>query len=171
VTRETVNQLLETHGFTGELDLLSIDIDGNDYWVWEALTVCSPRLVVIEYNSLFGPDRAVVVPYDPRFDRHDYNLGGMYYGASLAALGHLAARKGYRLVTTEPTGVNAYFIRNDVAPFIPACDVARAFRFLEKYAPVIEGPAADLFGAVERAGLSLVDVSEPATTALQAGSS
>ena len=63
VTREGVNGMLEKFGFTGELDLLSIDIDGMDYWVWEALTVCSPRVVAIEYNWLFGAERAVTIPY------------------------------------------------------------------------------------------------------------
>ena len=67
VTREDVNDLLTRHGFSGELDLLSLDIDGNDYWVWEALDACSPRVVVLEYNWLFGPERAVTVPYDAEF--------------------------------------------------------------------------------------------------------
>ena len=65
VARENINDFIRDSGCEGEIDLLSIDIDGNDYWIWEAVTACSPRLVIIEYNSLFGPDRAVVVPYDP----------------------------------------------------------------------------------------------------------
>ena len=56
VTREAVNATLEKFGFTGELDLLSIDIDGMDYWVWEAVSACTPRVVAIEYNWLFGAD-------------------------------------------------------------------------------------------------------------------
>ena len=112
ITRENINQLILDAGFAGDVDFLSIDLDGNDYWVWEALTACSPRVVVIEYNSAFGPDRAVTIPYDAEFDRHDYRF--CYYGASLAALTKLSERKGYRLVTTEPCGVNAYFLRDDV---------------------------------------------------------
>lgn len=155
ITRENVNQLVEESGFAGEVDLLSIDIDGNDYWVWEALTVCSPRLVIIEYNSLFGPTRAVTVPYDPKFDRHAYGAIP-YHGASLAALAHLAGRKGYRLVATEPRGINAYFIRNDLAPDVPACAPSTAFHLLYSRASV-HGDAG-IYQLLERAGLPLVEV-------------
>lgn len=126
VKRETINELLVHGGMTGEIDLLSIDIDGNDYWVWEALDVASPRLAILEYNAIFGDERAVVVPYDPQFDRH--TLKSTYFGASLAALTHLARRKDYRLVAVEPRGVNAFFLRNDVSPSIPAVQPGRAYR-------------------------------------------
>jgi len=118
VTRENVNAMITEHGFSGEVDLLSIDIDGNDFWVWEAITACSPRLVIVEYNAHFGPDRAVTVPYAEEFDRHRFQ-DMRYYGTSLAALACLAVRKGYRLVAVEPRGVNAYFLRRDVCPAIP----------------------------------------------------
>ena len=114
ITPETVNDLLERNGFSGEVDLLSVDVDGVDYWVWQAITVCSARLVMLEYNSMFGPDRAVTVPYDPKFNRRDHRF--CYYGASLSAMTQMSATKGYRLVAVEPTGVNAFFLRNDVAP-------------------------------------------------------
>jgi hypothetical protein len=128
ITRENVNDIIREHGLAGEVDVLSIDIDGNDYWVWEALAEASPRVVVIEYNARFGPERAVVVPYDPAFDRR----GGpkSYFGASLSALAKLAERKGYRLVTTEPGGANAFFVRDDVATDVPAVGVRDAFRNL-----------------------------------------
>ena len=84
ITPETVNDLLERNGFAGEVDLLSVDVDGVDYWVWQAITVCSARLVMLEYNSMFGPDRAVTVPYDPKFNRRDHRF--CYYGASLSAM-------------------------------------------------------------------------------------
>jgi hypothetical protein len=149
VTREDVNALLANYGFTGELDLLSLDIDGNDYWVWEALTACSPRVVALEYNWLFGPDKAVTIPYDPDF-RLSEAATRAYRGASLAALAHLSERKGYRLVASER--VNAVFVRNDVAPFIPAIDVARAYR-APKGADV-----EDVFDKIHQAGLTLVTV-------------
>jgi len=152
VTREDVNHLLTVNGFHGELDLLSVDIDGNDYWVWEALTVCSPRVVVLEYNWLFGPDRAVTVPYDA-----DFKVGASgtrsYRGASLKAFSHLAHRKGYRLVATER--VNAVFLRNDVAPEIAAIEVAHGYR-----PPNNAARAQDVFAKIERAGLKLVIVTE-----------
>jgi len=96
VTRDNVNDLITTHNAAGEPDLFSLDLDGNDYWIWEAMTACSPRVVILEYNSMFGATRSVTVPYDPQFDRHRHHT--MYYGASLTALARLSARKGYRLV-------------------------------------------------------------------------
>ncbi len=156
VTRENINELIAGHGCAGEVDLFSLDLDGSDYWIWEAMTACSPRVVILEYNSMFGAERAVTVPYAASFDRHDAH--GMYYGASLAAQARLSARKGYRLVAVEPTGVNAFFLRNDLAPHIPACDPARAFRLLEKYDVAMQR-GLDIFRYAADAGLELVDVS------------
>lgn len=149
VTREDINVLVQTYGFTGELDFLSIDIDGNDYWVWEAVTACSPRVVALEYNWLFGPEKAVTIPYDPEFRLSESATRG-YRGASLAALAHLSHRKGYRLVASER--VNAFFMRNDVSPAIPAIDVARAYR-APKGADV-----QDVLDKIQQAGLSLVAI-------------
>lgn len=152
ITRENVNGSVAQFGFTGELDFLSIDIDGNDYWVWEAMTACNPRVVAIEYNWLFGAERAVTIPYDP-----DFVVGGAgtraYRGASLAALVLLGRRKGYRLVATER--VNAIFLRNDIAPGIPAIDAVRGYR-----PPSNLGRAVDVFEKIGQAGLPLVTVTE-----------
>lgn len=156
VTRENIDELITAHGFAGDIDLFSLDLDGNDYWIWEAMTACAPRIVILEYNSMFGPDRAVTVPYDPQFDRHRHHT--MYYGASLTALARLSARKGFRLVAVEPTGVNAFFLRHDLAPHIPACEPRRAFRLLEKY-DVMMQQGEDVFRYVEEARLPLVEVS------------
>ena len=156
ITRENINQLVLDAGFAGEVDFLSIDLDGNDYWVWEALTACSPRVVVIEYNSAFGPDRAVTIPYDAEFDRHDYRF--CYYGASLAALTKLSERKGYRLVTTEPYGVNAYFLRDDVEPSIPTCTPEVAFRLLRRYDVWMKRKQEDVYSYVNKVKLPLVDI-------------
>lgn len=155
VTRDNVNEVITAHGGAGEPDLFSLDLDGNDYWIWEAVTACSPRIVILEYNSMFGPERSVTVPYDAAFDRHRHHT--MYYGASLTALTRLSARKGYRLVAVEPTGVNAFFLRNDLASHIPACDPRRAFHLLEKYdVAMLQGE--DVFRHAEKAGLSLVEI-------------
>jgi len=155
VTRENLNDLILTHGFGGEIDLFSLDLDGIDFWAWEAMTACSPRVVILEYNSGFGPERAVTVPYDPQFSRDRYHT--MYYGASLAALTRLSARKGYRLVVGEPAGVNAFFLRNDVAPHVPACDPKRAFHVLEKH-DVLMRQGQDVFRYAAESGLPLVEV-------------
>jgi hypothetical protein len=150
VTCEDVNELITECGFAGEIDLLSIDIDGMDYWIWQALTACNPRLVAIEYNWLFGPERAVTVPYDSAFDLEKAGLRS-YHGASLAALVTLGRCKGYRLVATER--VNAFFLRNDVAPGIREIDTRHGYR-----APVNFANARHVFTDLERAGLPLVTV-------------
>jgi hypothetical protein len=108
VTRENINDLLAQE--PKDLDLLSIDIDMNDYWVWHAIECIRPRVVVIEYNASIRPPGALVVPYQP--DR--VWTGGNIFGASLSALEQLGTEKGYALVGCGITGVNAYFIRHDL---------------------------------------------------------
>jgi hypothetical protein len=132
--RETIDALVREHGLAGEIDLLSIDIDGNDIWLWEALEAPRPRVVIIEYNSLFGPEAAVAVPYDPAFRRRSIpGSKGALYGASLAALERMGARKGYRLVAVEQRGANAFFVRDDLPGAPPAVSAARAYRSLDKH--------------------------------------
>jgi hypothetical protein len=114
ITRENINDLLANNGMTGAIGLLSIDVDGNDYWIFEAISVVRPSIVVIEYNHRFGPDRAVTVPYDPAFSRERAHYSHIYYGASLRALCLLADRKGYAFVGCESFGVNAFFVRRDL---------------------------------------------------------
>jgi hypothetical protein len=150
LTREDVNAFITEMGFAGEIDLLSIDIDGMDYWIWEALTACNPRLVAIEYNWLFGADLAVTVPYQAQFDLDAIGLRS-FHGASLRALVHLGRRKGYRLVATER--INAFFLRHDVAPEIQAIDAARGYR-----APLNIANARRVFSDLDRAGLSLTTI-------------
>lgn len=116
VTRDNINSLLAEHGAVGEIGLLSIDIDGNDYWVWHAIEVISPAIVVIEYNHRFGPEAAVTVPYDESFDRRRGGRPVIYFGASLRALCLLAGRKGYAFVGCGSSGVNAFFVRRDKLP-------------------------------------------------------
>jgi hypothetical protein len=113
IDRDNVNSLFVENGFEGDIGLLSIDIDGNDYWVWEAITAVNPVVVVCEYNSVFGPTAAVTVPYDPKFERARAHPSRLYYGASLAALCLLAERKGYAFVGSNSNGNNAYFVRRD----------------------------------------------------------
>jgi hypothetical protein len=126
VEPDSVNDLLAEHGFDRDLGLLSIDVDGNDYWIWEAVAA-EPALVVVEYNSLFGPTRAVTIPYEPGFDRTRAHHSNLYFGASLGALTRLAERKGYRLVGSNSAGNNAYFVRRERAGGLPAPTVAEAY--------------------------------------------
>jgi len=115
VTTENINKVLFDNGIEGEIDLLSIDIDGNDYWVWKAINVISPRVVAIEYNASLGTDKSLTIKYEPDFDRRKKHPSYWYHGALLAALTKLANSKGYILVGCNSDGVNAFFIRKDVA--------------------------------------------------------
>lgn len=114
IDKNNINELLKSNGITGDIGLLSVDIDGNDYWVWEAIQVVSPRIVICEYNSQFGPEAEVTTPYDPAFVRGRAHYSHIYYGASISALNSLAARKGYSLVGGNRVGNNVFFVRNDV---------------------------------------------------------
>jgi hypothetical protein len=128
VTPENINNLLSTHGMTGDIDLLSIDIDGNDYWVWQSITILQPRVVVIEYNPSFGPTESMTVVNDPNFDRLAKHPLGYYHGASLAALEKLGQAKGYILAGCDSSGTNAFFVRQDVATGkVAPVTVANAF--------------------------------------------
>jgi hypothetical protein len=155
VTRENVNDLVRDAGLSGEIDFFSLDIDGVDYWIWEALTVVQPRLVVVEYNPLFGLDRAVTVPYDPAFNRHGFPivLSKRFFGASLKAFCRLAARKGYRLVATDSAAINAFFLRNDLAPQVPELHVDDL-----PYRVSDIGKHEDVIAIAAREGLAVVDV-------------
>lgn len=113
VNCENINQLLVDNGFTGEIGLLHIDIDGNDYWIWDKINVVNPVIVVIEYNSLFGVDKSWTIPYDADFYRGNAHYSNLYYGVSIKAICALAAQKGYKFIGCNSNGNNAYFVRND----------------------------------------------------------
>ena len=111
ITRENINELFIKCGFEGEIDLLSIDIDGNDYHIWQAINVVRPRVVVIEYNAKFPPNCDWKQAYNKR---HIWD-GSDWHGASLKALELLGRKLGYQLVGTNLNGVNAFFVRKDLA--------------------------------------------------------
>ena len=162
ITRENINDLIARNGIGGDIGLLSVDIDGNDYWVWEAINCVRPRIVISEYNSLFGPKAAVATPYRPDFDRVAAHPSKMYYGASIAALTHLAQARDYSLVAGNSAGNNVFFVRNDCLgslqpQAVAAAYVAAAFRearsaggevelltFAERQAAIGELPVVDV---------------------------
>jgi hypothetical protein len=120
VNRENINQTLIEASVPPEVDLMSIDIDGNDYWIWEAITATSPKVVIIETHVEFGFNN-IVVPYDKD---HVYpGLHPDYFGASPVAMERLARRKGYRLVGANRLGFNTIYIRDGLAPMLPAVSV------------------------------------------------
>lgn len=102
--------MIRTSGAQGPIDLLSLDIDGMDYWVWKAISVIEPQVVVCETHNLIPPDRALTVPYDAKFVCQTEE----YRSASLAAMCKLGREKGYRLVGTHRYGFNAFFIKQGV---------------------------------------------------------
>lgn len=114
ITRDNINDIIAQHGLSGELGLLSVDIDGNDYWVWEAINCVKPAIVICEYNSLFGPTSKISTPYVADFYRTSAHASNMYYGASISALNYLAESRGYRLVAGNSAGNNIFFVRGDL---------------------------------------------------------
>src|SRR5437660_3319492 len=110
VTAENINTLIRSGDLDGEIDLLGIDIDFNDYWVWKAIEVIKPRVVVIEYNAGLRPPMSLTVPYQA----NHAGGGTNFFGASLKALVRLGRRKGYRIVGCNISGSNAFFVREDL---------------------------------------------------------
>ena len=119
ITRENINQLFEENGFSGEIGILSIDVDGNDYWIWEGINCVNPAIVVVEYNSVFGAKHSISIPYDPSFIRTRAHFSNLFWGASLKALCTLADRKGYAFIGSNSAGNNAYFVRKDKIGKLP----------------------------------------------------
>ncbi len=129
VTRDGVNDLIYSNGFSGDVDLLSLDLDGVDYWIWESITAISPRVVVLEYQDILGPERSWTVPYADDFTAGAHSMTGSmpnFAGASLSAFTKLGKRKGYRLVGVNRYGFNAFYLREDVGvdhfPEVPVGD-------------------------------------------------
>ncbi|MFA7345422.1 MAG: hypothetical protein WC003_14060 [Terrimicrobiaceae bacterium] len=128
VDRDNIDSLLLENGIKGKIGLLSVDIDGNDYWVWKAITCIQPALVVVEYNARFGSEAAVTVPYNREFVREKAHHSCIYYGASLKAFHLLGQKKGYALVGCNSAGNNAFFVRRELlAPPLREMTVEEAY--------------------------------------------
>jgi hypothetical protein len=124
ITRENINEIIESNDFDGQIDLLSIDMDGIDYYVWEELRRVVPRVVVAEFQCAVGPDRRCVVPYRPDYCGAE-GPSIHFAGASLAAFRALARRRGYRFVGCNCYGFNAFFVREELCgELLPEADPA-----------------------------------------------
>lgn len=134
VTAENIQNLFKKYNVPKNFDLLSIDIDYNDYWVWKAITDYLPRVVVIEYNSSVPPTESKVVPYDPEAKWDGTN----YFGASLLALKNLGLNKGYTLVGCDNAGVNAFFCKSELIDGIKIKDIKDLYR-PPKYGEIVNG--------------------------------
>ena len=134
--------------FVGEVDLLCIDIDGVDYWIWKAIEVIQPRLVVVEYQDTLGPDRSWTVSYEEDFNVHDYAINKQHYnycGASLRAFVRLGKQKGYQLVGCNKGGCNAFFVKIGLADkCLPEVTIESCFKYewnqlgMEKRFPLVK---------------------------------
>lgn len=127
VTVENINLILNKNGINGDIGILSIDIDGNDYWIWDEINCIQPRIVICEYNSHFGPECKITTPYNSNFIRNKAHFSNIYYGASIAALEYLANKKGYSLICSNSAGNNVFFVRNDLVGLLRPIDSRLAY--------------------------------------------
>jgi hypothetical protein len=125
ITAENVNDIICEAGVSGDIDLLALDIDGMDYWVWKAIHQIRPRVVVCETQNVIAADDGLTVPYDPNFVMKTPD----YFGASLAAMTKLAEEKGYRLVGTHRYGFNAFYVLKEIgADILPSVTPAQCLQ-------------------------------------------
>jgi len=116
IKKENINSIIANSSINKKkIGILSIDIDGNDYWVWKEINVIDPLIVVIEYNSTFGSEKKISIPYKSDFERSKAHHSNLYWGASIEALKFLALKKGYNFLTTNSAGNNAYFIKKNIS--------------------------------------------------------
>ena len=118
ITKDNINDLIKSNIKIKDIGLLSIDIDGNDYWVWKEINAVRPIIVICEYNNLFGWKDALVVPYQKNFVVYKAHYSCLYFGTSIRALVDLAQRKGYDFIGCDSEGVDAIFVRKEFSrPF------------------------------------------------------
>lgn len=113
ITKDNINSMISDVGIKGDIGLLSVDIDGNDYWILNEIDCIQPRILICEYNNIFGPDKKVTVPYDKMFFRTEKHYSNLYWGCSLGALCSWAEKNGYYYVGSNGAGNNAFFVRKD----------------------------------------------------------
>lgn len=115
IDRDNIDELIGSHGMAGPIDLLSLDMDGIDFWIWKAIQSAQPRVVVVEYNNRWSSDQSLTVPYARDFVGKGASVDGEgYFGASLKAFTCLAKEKGYRLIGANSPNTNAFFMKDDV---------------------------------------------------------
>ena len=111
---DNINEILKKSGFEKDLGILSIDIDGNDYHVLNKIDFFDPRIIICEFNPIFGYKRKITTPYDPKFFRTKGHHSNLYFGASINALISLLSKKNYTLIGTGMQGGNAFFVKNSL---------------------------------------------------------
>lgn len=113
ITKDNINQIILDAGFQGDIGILSIDLDGNDWWILNAIECVSPRILICEYNNIFGNEKKVTVPYDAEFVRTKKHYSNLYWGCSIAAFRGWAKENGYYYMGSNSAGNNAFFVRKD----------------------------------------------------------
>ena len=113
ITKDNINALIRGGGFRGDMGILSIDLDGNDWWILNAIDCVSPRILICEYNNIFGAEKKVTIPYDAGFIRTKKHYSNLYWGCSIAALCVWAENNGYYYMGSNSAGNNAFFVRKD----------------------------------------------------------
>jgi len=125
IDRDNIDDLIASHGMAGPIDLLSLDMDGIDFWIWKSIQSTQARVVVVEYNNRWSSDQSVTVPYSMDFVGRGASVDGEgYFGASLKAFTKLGKEKGYRLIGANSPNTNAFFMKDDVgAGYFPEVSV------------------------------------------------
>ena len=113
INKDNINDLIQEQEFNREVGLLHIDIDGNDYYIWDEINVIEPIIVIAEFNGIFGKDRPLSVIYDKNFIRNNFHYSNLLFGSSIKSLYQLAEEKGYSFIGCNSGGNNAYFVRTD----------------------------------------------------------
>jgi len=113
ITKDNINSFLKEKGFDGNLGILHIDIDGNDYHIWKTIDCVDADIVIMEYNSLFGYERPITIQYQSDFQRGVVHHSNLFYGSSLRSLCDLAEEKGYGFVGCNMAGNNAYYVKKE----------------------------------------------------------
>ena len=114
ITKDNINNVIKKFNIPKKIGLLSLDIDGVDYWVLKKLSALDPSIIVCEYNSLFGQKKSVTVPYKSNFIRSKEHYSNLYYGASINAFIDLMKKKNYFLIGTNSAGNNAFFVKKNI---------------------------------------------------------
>ena len=118
VDKNNINSILSKDIKETKIGLLSLDIDGNDYWILKEITNLRPYLFICEYNPIFGYKKQISTVYDPKFDRTKKHFSNLYFGCSIQALIHLMKTKKYSFLGTNSKGMNAFFARNDKLHYV-----------------------------------------------------
>jgi hypothetical protein len=128
ITAENINEIFIQNNIPDKIGILSIDVDGNDYWIFNAIENINADIIIIEYNSHFKSTKQLTIPYNPSFTRSGAHFSKIYYGASISALNNLANSKGYKLVASNRSGNNLFFVREELMENFKELSIEDAYK-------------------------------------------